>query len=198
MRGQKKRPLPVQKGPGRSASEGPCDPLAHKQAVKNPEKEGTNPPRSRRSPGPHSGQGRARSPVAHFGEITYSGLKGVWPQNKQKGGKEHKDKRSTGKPLPPRVPRKRPQKVQGESQKRAGPRMAPREKRQETGRTAKTGKTDKSGGTQTRKKPEKQVRVRGVLLLPDLCLSKKKNKTKTTTTTKKPKEERTNPEKNQT
>ena len=62
VRGQEKRPLPVQKGPGRSASEGPCDPLAHKQAVKNPEKEGTNPPRSRRSPDPHSGQGLGRSP----------------------------------------------------------------------------------------------------------------------------------------
>ena len=72
-------------------------------------------------------------------------------KTKQKGKKKNKDKRSTGKPLPPRVPRKRPQKVQGESQKRAGPRMAPREKRREAGRTAKTGETDKSGGTQTRK-----------------------------------------------
>ena len=38
-------------------------------------------------PGPHSGEGRARSPVlAFFGEITYSGfLEKVWLQTQQKG-----------------------------------------------------------------------------------------------------------------
>ena len=63
------------------------------------------------------------------------------------------------------APRKRtvePQKVQGESQKRTGPRMAPRENHQETGRTAKTGETDKSGGTQKRKGTSKTSACEGV------------------------------------
>ena len=53
--------------------------------------------------------------------------------------------------------------------------MAPRRKRQEAGRTAKTGGTEKSGGTQKRTREQQNRCVwRGVLWLPDLCLLKKK------------------------
>ena len=67
--GAEKTPPSQTKGPGRSASEGPCDPLAHKKAVKNPEKEGTNPPPSRGFPSPSLGRGA--------GEITHTGLREI-------------------------------------------------------------------------------------------------------------------------
>ena len=92
----------------------------------------------------------ARSP-------TRASRKGV-AAKQNKTGKKNKDKRSTAKPLPPRVPRKGPQKgrVPGESQKRAGPRMAPREKRQEAGRTAKKGETTSAAGNKKRKGTRKR------------------------------------------
>ena len=94
----------------------------------------------------------------------------------KKGEKETQGKRSTRKPLPPRVPRKRPQKVQGESQKRTGPRMAPRENHQEAGRTAKTGETDKSGGTQKEKETSKTSACEGASCYYLIFVSKKKKK----------------------
>ena len=91
--GAAKCPLPNRKGPGRKASEGPCDPLAHKKAVENPEKEGTNLPLDRASPGPHSGQGWARRP---FSPLRAS--RNAWPQNKTEGEKQKPITRSTEHP----------------------------------------------------------------------------------------------------
>ena len=81
---------------------------------------------------------------------------------RKKGNKKNKNKRSTGKPLPPRVPRKRPQKLyQGESQKRPGPRMAPRKNAKKRDARPKRAKQTNAAGHKKEKEPEKQVRVRG-------------------------------------
>ena len=134
---------------------------------KNPEKEGTNPPRSRRSPGPHSGQGRARSPVAHFGEITYSGLKSV--AAKQKGKKKNKA-REARKTLAASRPKKKASE---------GPRRIPKTRGAQKGTPRKTprsrthgqkGRNKKRGGTQKEKRNKQKSACGGVLLLPDLCL----------------------------
>ena len=69
--------------------------------------------------------------------------------------------------------------VQGESQKRAGPRMGPRENHREAGRTAKTGETDKSGGTQKRKRNKQTSACAGVSCdYLVFCLSKTNKKQK--------------------
>ena len=47
-------------------------PNTRNKTVQN--KEGTNPPRSRRFPWPSLGRGAGEIPMAHFGEITYSGF----------------------------------------------------------------------------------------------------------------------------
>ena len=95
-----------------------------------------------------------------------------------KGGKRNTRQEKHGKPLPPRVPRKRPQKVQGESQKRPGPRMAPREKRQEAGRTAKTGETDRNAAGHKKEKREqaKQGACAGVSCDYLIFISEKRKK----------------------
>ena len=75
LRGGRKNPLTRQKGPGRSASEGPCDPLADKICRQNPTQGGVHSPRARRrSPWPSLGRGAGEIPFTHFGEITYSGF----------------------------------------------------------------------------------------------------------------------------
>ena len=108
-----------------------------------------------------------------------------WPQNKKQGEKENKAREAHENPCRLASQEKgSSEQVPGESQKRSGPRKAPRRKRKKRDKTGK----NKRGGTQKEKKNKpKQVRVGGVLLLPDLSLLKK------TTTAKKPKEERTNP-----
>ena len=130
-------------------------------------------------------------------ETTPGLLDKVWPQN-EKGKSKTRQKKHTKKTLAASRPKKRASEgaseqaqaplVQGESQNHAGPRMAPREKRREAGRTAKMGETDKSGRKQKGKETSKnKCARRGVLLLPELCLKKKK----TTTTKNLRKRERT-------
>ena len=171
-------------------------PTGNKICRQNPTKRGVHSPAQRRTPWPSLGRGA--------GETTFTGLvrpppvilEKVWPQNKR--GKEKQNKRNTRKPLPPRVPRKRPQKVQGESQKRPGPRMAPRKNAKKRDARPKRAEQTKAAGHKKKKNQKNRCVCGGVLLLPELCLLKKrknKKKPKTTTTTKKPKEERTNPEK---
>ena len=209
MRGHAKGPLPIQKGPGRCASVGPCDPLAHKTGRQKPTKGGGQyAPAQRRSPWPSLGRGAGEIPYIHFGVITYSGfLDKVWPQNEKGKRKTRQKKRK--KPLPPRVPRKGASEgaseqaqaplVQGESQNRPGPRMAPRKNAKKRDARPKRAEQTKAAGHKKKKEQENRCVCGGVLLLPELYLLKKKKKQKqkpkTTTTTKKPKEERTNPEK---
>ena len=97
VRGRRKSPLPRQKGPGRWASKGPCDPLADKICRHNPTKGGVHSPHARRrSSWPSLGRGAGETPFTHFGDITYSGfLDKAWPQDKTKGEKEKPSKRST-------------------------------------------------------------------------------------------------------
>ena len=71
-------------------------------------------------------------------------LEKVWPQNRR--GKEKQNKSNTRKPLPPGVPRKRPQKVQGESQNRPGPRMAPRQNAKKRDARPKRAEQTKAAG----------------------------------------------------
>ena len=110
--------------------------------------------------GPHSGEGRARSPVlALFGEIIYSGLlEKMWPQKEQKG-KQKPQKRNTETPLPPRV-QKGPRKGRTSScpassrriQKKHGAQNGTPRTHQEKGCTAKTGDKPNAAG----QKGEKQ------------------------------------------
>ena len=59
--GRKKHPHPRQKGPGRRASEGPCDPLAHKKGRQNPTEGGDQPSALDRAiPRPSLGRGGGR------------------------------------------------------------------------------------------------------------------------------------------
>ena len=181
--GHKKRPHPRRKGPGRSASVGPWPHWQQYMPTKSPKKGASRAPAQDWAFPWESllrGVGKTTRRVS---ETTPGLLDKVWPQNEQ--GKRKTRQKKHKKPLPPRVPRKGPREgaseqaqtplVQGESQNRAGPRMAPREKRREAGRTAKTGETDKSGGKQKGKETSKNKCVRrGVLLLPELCLSKRK------------------------
>ena len=166
---------------------GPCDALAHKKGRQNPTKGGDQPSALEALPlALTRARGRARSPAAGLRENTGRAfLDKVWPQNKKKN-----KTRKTRKTLAASRPKKgasegaselKPHKFQ-ENQKRAGPRMAPREKRREAGRTAKTGETEKSGGTQ-KEKEATQVRVRGVSCYYLNFVSQKKKK-------KKPKQKR--------
>ena len=132
-------------------------------------------------------------------------VKSVQPQNKTKRGKgKNKDKRSTAKPLPPRVPRKgasegaselNPHKFQENPKNPRGPEWRP-EKTPRSRTHGQKGRNNKRGGTQKQKRNKQKGACGGVLLLPDLYLLKKKPRK--TTSTKKPKEERTNPKKHQT
>ena len=153
-------PLPRTKGPGRCASEGPCDPLAHKPAVKNPEKEGTNPPRSRRSPGPHSGQGRARSPVAHFGEIGYSGVEKRRGRNTKQNGKRKNKAREARKTLAASRPKKKASEGCKENPKNArGPEWHPERNAEKQDARPKRAKQQVRRDTRREQGPRKQVRV---------------------------------------
>ena len=81
----------------------------------------------------------------------------------------------------------------GESQKRAGPRMAPREKRQEAGRTAKKGDEPSAVGQKREQEQQTQVRA-GVSCYFLVFVSQKKTNRNTNNVGEKSKEERTNPE----
>ena len=114
------------------------------------------------SPGPHSGEGLVRSPYpTSVRSPTRASRQSVAAE--RKGEKKNKAEEAH-KTLAASRPKKRASEgaseeaqaplVQGESQNRPGPRMAPRKKRQEAGHTAKTGGTEKSGGTQKRKREQ--------------------------------------------
>ena len=132
----------------------------------------------RRSPGPHSGAGRVRRPdvMPFSAQKAYTGLptsarkptrasrKSVRPQNRTKRGKTKQDKRSNETPLPPRVREKGLRGVPGESQKRPGPRMAPRQNTRKKGRTAKTGEQTECGGDTNKKKTKNTKCVWGCAL----------------------------------
>ena len=91
-------PPPRTKGPGRCASEGPCDPLAHKQAVKNPEKEGTKPSALEALPWPPLGPGAGEITRCPLRRDHLLGLKKCSRKTKQEGEKETQSKRSTENP----------------------------------------------------------------------------------------------------
>ena len=140
-------------------------------------KEGTNPPRSRRSPGPHSGQGRARLPVAHFGEITYSGIsKKCSRKTKQKRKKKTRTREAQENSCRLASQEKGLRRSKENPKNGRGPEWHPEKNAKKQDARPKRAKQTKAAGHKQEKKPEKQVRVRGVLLLPDLCLLKRKNK----------------------
>ena len=122
-----------------------------------------------------SGQGRARSPVAHFGEITYSGVKKC--SRKTKGEKEKQGQEKHKKTLAASRPKKKASEGPRRIQKTHGAQKGtPRKNAEKQDARPKRAKQKSAAGHKQEKKPEKQVRVRGVLLLPDLCLLKKKPK----------------------
>ena len=149
VRGHAKSPLPTQKGLGRHASVGPWPHTQQKMPTKSLKKGRPIMPQPENGPslGSHSSEGWVKLPSGLVRPPPVF-LEKVWPQNEKKEKKKNKNKRNTRRPLPPRVPRKGPQKLQGESQKTPGAQNGTPEKRQESGRTAKTGGTNKNGGTQ--------------------------------------------------
>ena len=106
-------------------------------------------------------------------------------------GKQKQQKEATKTPLPPRVQRKGLRRVPGESQKRAGPRMAPRKNAKK--RDARPKRANKQVRRDRKRNRKKQCKcVWGVPCYYLSCLSLKKE-TRTTTSAKKPKEERKQP-----
>ena len=110
-------PPPKQKALG-AVRLGPCDPNQTQETRQKQHKEGTNPPPLRGTPWPSLGRGAGRrAPVPAVGRaIGGPSSKTCAAANKTEGEKKQQ-KRSTR--TPPQVP--------GESQKRVGPRTAPRE-----------------------------------------------------------------------
>ena len=92
----------------------------------------------RGTPGPHSGERRAMSPVlALFGRITYSGFpEKAWPQTQQKG--KTKNHKSTEVPLPPHIQKGSSSPASSKRiPKTHGAQNGTPRKNQEKGRTAK-------------------------------------------------------------
>ena len=118
--GAQKAPIP-DKRPWTPGVRGSLAPQATKYADKIPRKGASIAPRSRRSPWPSLGRGAGET-TAGLVRPPPVILEKVWPQNKR----EKKKKEQRTKTLAASRPKKGPQKVQGESQKRPGPRMAPR------------------------------------------------------------------------
>ena len=152
LRGQKKRPLPRQKARDAMRPKVPVILWQTKYAVKIPKKGASRAPAQNWAvPGSHSSEGWVRLPAGLVRPPPVF-LENAWPQNKR--GKRKQGKRSTGKPLPPSVPRKGPRNKHQENPKNArGPEWHP-EKRQEAGRTAKTGKQTRRD---TKKKRNQQT-----------------------------------------
>ena len=156
--GGTKNPHPRQKAldAGRPWVPGPT---GNKICRQNPTKRGVHSPAQKRTPWPSLGRGAGEIPFTHFGEITYSGfLDKVWPQNKR--GKEKQNKSNTRKPLPPRVPRKGLRRSKENPKNARGPEWHPG-KTPRNGTHGQNGRKRQKRRDTKRKKPEKQVRVRG-------------------------------------
>ena len=151
-------PPPRTKGPGRCASEGPCDPLAHKQAVKNPEKEGTNPPRSRRSLALTRARGGRDHPLPTSARSPTRAEKVC--SRKTKGEKKHKAREA-----PKTLAASRPKEKASEGPRRipkthgaqnGTPRKPPR-----SGTHGQNGRNRQKRRDTKKKEPAKQARVKG-------------------------------------
>ena len=114
-----------------------------------PVKEGTNPPRSRRSPGSHSSQGRARSPVPEPRDHGPGLLVKTCGAARSTNGEKQKQRKKTQKRLCRLASEKRaseeasklkPHDVPRESRKRAGPQNAPRENARREGTHGQNGR----------------------------------------------------------
>ena len=165
MRGQRKRPLPRQKAPGRKASEGPCDPQADKICRQNPQKGGVHSPRPRQGiPWPSLGRGVGKTTLSPTSvRLPTQASRNVWSQNKTEGEKNKPSTRSTEHPC--RLASQEKGGLRASTRripKTPGAQKGTPAKRQEAGRTAKTGKTDKRGGTQKRKRTRKTSACAGV------------------------------------
>ena len=97
---------------------------------------------------------------------------------KRKRGKRKTKQEKHTKTLAASRPKKRPQKVQGESQKRPGPRMAPRKNAKKRDARPKRAEQTKAAGHKKKKNQKNRCVCGGVLLLPELCHLKEKNKQK--------------------
>ena len=175
--GARKRPPPLTKRPWTPCVRGSLALLATKDADKIPNKGAANmrPPKNGRSPWPSLGRGAGET-TAGLVRPPPVILEKVWPQNKR-GKRKTKQEQHT-KTLAASRPKKRPQKVQGESQKRPGPRMAPRKNAKKRDARPKRAEQTQAAGHKKEKKPENKCVCGGVLLLPELYLLKKKNKNK--------------------
>ena len=140
LRGQTKRPLPNKKALDAVRPRVPVTLCQTEKGNQIPKQEGTNPPPSEGLP---LALARARGrdierPGPAVGRAIGGPSSKTCEAAKQKGKTKNQGREATKHPLP------------GESQKRAGPRMAHRRKRQEAGRTAKKGETTSAAGQKNR------------------------------------------------
>ena len=184
LRGQIKNAPSPTKGPGRCASEGPCDPLPNKKATKNPEQEGTNPPPSEGLPlALTRARGGRRAPRACRRSSHWLGLlvKRVKPQNKTKGENTNQGKEAKKHPCRLASQEKGPRKGRASSSpvssrripktrgaQKGTPRKTPRSRTHGQNGRNKQVRRDKTKAN----KKSKTSACGGVLLLPELYLLK--------------------------
>ena len=178
----KTKPSP---GPGRSASEGPCDPLANKMKQTPFPKKGA--PIAPALKALSLDLARAWGWRDHLSltsvRLSTRATRNVWLQTQQKGKNETTNKKhrntlaasrpkraSEGRPQKGRASELKPRKFQENPKRTRGPEWHPREKRQEKGRTAKKGDKPTAAG---QKGKNQNVQCGGVVLQPELYLLKK-------------------------
>ena len=175
LRGQRKAPPPRQKGSGRHASEGPCDPLVDK-CRQNPRKGGTPskvPPQDRAVPWESLLRGVGKTTRRVSETTPCPSRKGVAAQQNTRG-KRKQGKRSTGKPLPPRAPRK--------EGLRTSTRRIPKTRRAQNGTPENAKKRDaqrkrantNAAGHKKRKRTSKTSACEGVSCYYLICIFPKK------------------------
>ena len=106
------------------------------------------PPKNGPSPGSHSSEGWVRLPSGLVRPPPVF-LEKVWPQNEK--GEKNKTRETHEDPCRLASQEKRPQKVQGESQKCPGPRMAPRKNAKKRDARPKRAEQRKAAGHKKKK-----------------------------------------------
>ena len=149
------------------------------------------PPKTGPSPGSHSSEGWVKLPAGLVRPPPRPSRKGVAAQQNTRGKRKQAQKKPRKTLAASRPKKKRPQKVQGESQKRTGPRWHPEKTTKKRDARPKRAKQTKAAGHKKRKGTAKQGACEGVSCCYLNCLSSKK-KTRKNDVDEKP-EERTTP-----
>ena len=159
--GARKRPPPHTERPWTPCVRGSLAPQATKDADKIPKKGGGQYAPAQKWAVPWESLLRGVGKTTLRVSETTPGLSRKSVAAKRKRGKRKTKQEKHTKTLAASRPKKRPQKVQGESQKRPGPRMAPRKNAKKRDARPKRAEQTKAAGHKKEKEPERQVRVKG-------------------------------------